>query len=97
MIMMTVAGLIGGLGIVCILWRKTVLGLLVGAQLVILGSSMIFVLAGIISGFRASGNLFALFVLLGGVSQLVCGLALSIRLFYLRGKIEMADLESLKQ
>ena len=95
--MMLVAGIIGGLGLVCMISRRTLLGLMVGIQLLVLGSTMIFVLAGISSGARVEGHLFGLFIALGGVAQLAGGYALAIRLFYLKNRSKMDELRSLKQ
>jgi NADH:ubiquinone oxidoreductase subunit K len=95
--MMLVAGIIGALGLVCMISRRTLLGLMVGVQLLILGSTMIFVLAGIASGARVQGHLFGLFIALGGVAQLAGGYALAIRLFYLNNRTKMDQLRMLKQ
>lgn len=95
--MMIVAGVIGGLGLICMISRKTLLGLLIGIQLLILGSTMMFVLAGISSGFRIQGHIFGLFITLGGIAQLGVGYALAIRLFFLKRKISMDELQALKQ
>ncbi len=95
--MMLVAGIIGGLGLVCMISRKTMLGLLIGVQLLVLGSTMMFVLAGLASGLRIQGYIFGLFITLGGVAQLVVGYALAIRLFFLKKRISIDDLQVLKQ
>lgn len=95
--MMWVAGIIGGLGLVCMISRKTLLGLLIGVQILVLGSTMIFVLAGIAGGLRIQGYIFGLFITLGGVVQLVVGYALAIRLFFLKKRISMEELQALKQ
>ena len=95
--MMMVAGIIGALGLVCMISRRTLLGLMVGVQLLVLGSTMIFVLAGISSGERVRGHLFGLFIALGGVAQLAGGYAIAIRLFYLKNRTHMDELRSLKQ
>jgi len=95
--MMWIAGLIGGLGLVCMISRKTMLGLLIGIQVLILGSTMMFVLAGISSGMRVQGYIFGLFITLGGMVQLVVGYALAIRLFFLKKRISMEELQALKQ
>jgi NADH:ubiquinone oxidoreductase subunit K len=94
---MLVAGLIGGLGLICMISRKTLLGLLIGVQLLILGSTMMFVLAGVSSGMRIQGHLFGLFITLGGIAQLVVGYSLAIRLFFLKKTISMDELRALKQ
>ena len=95
--MMLVAGVIGGLGLVCMISRRTVLGLLIGVQLLILGSTMIFVLAGISAGLHIQGHIFGFFITLGGVAQLVVGYALAVRLFFLKKSISMDELRALKQ
>lgn len=107
--LMLVAGMIGGMGLVSVISRRTLLGVMVGMQLLILGASMIFVLAGIASssggapigpGFmdsRIQGHVVGLFVVLGGVAQLAAGYALVVRLFYLKNKIEINELRTLKQ
>lgn len=95
--MMSVAGVIGALGLVSILSRKTLLGVLIGIQILMLGASMMFVLAGISSGVRIEGHAVGFFVIIGGVAQLVAGYTLAIRMFYLKNKTEMQELRSLKQ
>lgn len=95
--MIWLAGLIGGMGLACLILRRTLLGIMVGIQLLILGGTLIFVLAGISSGARLEGHGVALFVTLGGIAQLVAGFALAVRLFYLRNKTEMSELRSLKR
>jgi NADH:ubiquinone oxidoreductase subunit K len=95
--MMALAGLVGGLGLVCMVSRKTLLGLLIGVQILVLGSTMMFVLAGISAGSRVEGYIFGLFIVLGGIVQLVVGYALSIRLFFLKKRISMDELQALKQ
>jgi NADH:ubiquinone oxidoreductase subunit K len=95
--MMWVAGLVGGLGLACMIFRKTLLGILIGVQLLILGSTLMFVLAGITSGLAIKGHIFGLFITLAGLAQLVVGYALAIRLFFLKKSISMDELRTLKQ
>ncbi len=95
--MMLIAGIVGGLGLVCMISRPTVLGMLIGIQLLVLGATMAFVLAGIISGARIEGHLFGLFIALSGVAQLAGGYALAVRLFYLRNRIHLDELRALKR
>jgi NADH:ubiquinone oxidoreductase subunit K len=95
--MMWVAGLIGGLGLVSMISRRTLLGLLIGIQLLVLGSTMMFVIAGISSGRANQGHVFGLFITLGGIVQLVVGYSLAIRLFFLKKKNLLVELKALKQ
>ncbi len=95
--MIYIAGLIGGLGLICMISRNTVLGLFIGIQLLVLGSAMMFVLAGISAGLRSEGCIFGLFITLSGIAQMVVGYALAIRLFFLKKKVLMDDLRALKQ
>ena len=94
---MIISGLVGGIGLACMMTRRTLLGLLVGIQLLILGSTMTFVLAGIPSGERAEGHLAGLLITLGGLAQLAGGCALSVRMFYLKNRVDMDELRSLKR
>ena len=95
--MMWVAGIVGGLGLACVISRNSLLGLLIGIQILVLGSTMMFVLAGISSGLRTQGYIFGLFITLGGIVQLAVGYALAIRLFFLKKRISMEELQALKQ
>ncbi|MCM2322092.1 MAG: NADH-quinone oxidoreductase subunit K [Oligoflexia bacterium] len=94
---MVVAGIIGAMGLVCIISRRTLLGTLLGVQMLVLGASMTLVLAGASSGARVNGHVFGFLIALGGVGQLVAGYALAVRLFYLKDKNDIEELRSLKQ
>jgi len=94
---MIVAGALGALGLFSIMSRKTFLGVLVGIQILIMGATIAFVLAGILSHNQIDGPLFAFFIVLSGVIQLVAGYALMMRLYSLKSSVELKDLESLKQ
>ena len=87
---------LGGLGLFCALYRKTLLGVLIGLQLMVLGATAIFVFSGFSAGIHVSGHVFGLFILLGGIGQLVAGFALCVRLFYERKRAGMDDLRTLK-
>jgi NADH-quinone oxidoreductase subunit K len=95
--LMVLAALLGGLGLFSVISRRTLLGILVGIQLMLIGASMTFVLAGISSGARVLGLTVGLFIVLGGVAQLVGGYALTTRLFYLKRGISIRELRSLKR
>jgi NADH:ubiquinone oxidoreductase subunit K len=94
--MILVAAALGGMGLVCMLYRRTLLGLLIGVQLLALGATMIFVLAGASSGSLIQGHVFGLFITLGGIAHLVVGYALAVRLFYLKRRAGMDELRYLK-
>ncbi len=94
--MMWLAGLLGGLGLVSMISRKSVLGLLIGVQLLVLGCSTMFILAGHGAGLGLQSHILGLFITLGGTAQLVTGYALAIRMFFLKRKTSMDDIRALK-
>lgn len=94
---MSLAGVIGGLGLICMISRKTLLGLLIGIQLLIMGSTMMFVFAGLHAGFETQGHIFGLFITLGGIAQIVVGYVFAIRLFFVRKRTSIEDIRMLKQ
>lgn len=94
--MMLVAAVLGALGLVSLLIRRTLLGVLIGIQLLVLGSTTIFVLAGASTGSLIHGHVFGLFITISGIAQIVVGYAFAVRLFYLRKRVSMEELRSLK-
>lgn len=94
--MSMIAAALGGLGLVCILLRKTLLGVLVGVQLLTIGATMVLLLSGAASGEWIEGHALGLFVSLSGVAQLAAGFALAVRLFYLRKRAGMDQIRLLK-
>ncbi|MDR3607470.1 MAG: NADH-quinone oxidoreductase subunit K [Oligoflexia bacterium] len=95
--LIVLAAMLGGLGLFSVISRRTLLGIFAGIQLMLIGASMTFVLAGVASGAPLHGHIVGLFIILGGVAQLVGGYALSTRLFYLRRQIGIQELRSLKR
>jgi NADH:ubiquinone oxidoreductase subunit K len=84
-------------GLLCILLRSGVLRLLVGIQLLSLSAALAFLVSGMGSdSFPTSGEAYAVVILLGGLAQFGIGLGLSTRLFYLRGKVDLREIENLK-
>ena len=67
MIFFVASACIGGLGIACILKRATLLGVILGVQLLALSASLAFVVAGVQVGSPLSGGVFGLFVSFVGV------------------------------
>lgn len=94
--MILFSAVLGGMGMFCALYRRTLLGVLIGLQLMVLGATSIFVVSGFTAGAHVNGHVFGLFILLGGVGQLVAGFALSVRLFYERKRAGMDDLRNLQ-
>jgi NADH:ubiquinone oxidoreductase subunit K len=94
---MWLSAILGGVGLFCLLNKKTILGLLVGVQLLTLGSTSLLVFAGAASGSFLEGHLFAFFIVLSGVGQIAAGYALATRMFYLKGKTSLDELRSLKR
>ena len=96
--MMTlVAGLMGGLGLICMISRKSLVGMLIGVQILLMGAALIFVLSGLDSAAKVQGHVAGLVIVLGGVAQVVGGFALAIRMFFLKDGISMDELRSLKR
>ncbi|MBC7691264.1 MAG: NADH-quinone oxidoreductase subunit K [Methylotenera sp.] len=94
--MVLISALLGGTGIICLLYRKSFLGFLIGTQLLVLGASSMIVSIGVSSKVIDQGYLFGFFIVLGSVAQLIIGFALAVRLFYLKNRTGMDELRSLK-
>jgi len=84
------------IGIICLICRKTMLGVLIGAHLVTLGCTLQFVLAGASVGETVDSIIFGLFIVLIGISQLVVGYSLSMRLFYISGDNGLSKIRNLR-
>ncbi len=85
-------------GLLCVLLRAGVLRLLVGIQLLSLSAALAFLVSGIGSDSFpvSSGEAYAVVILLAGLAQFGIGLGLSTRLFYLRGNVDLSEIENLK-
>jgi len=84
------------LGLICIVSKKSILGVLIGIQLIIMGCALAFVQVGLISGANIKGHLFGIFVVAAGTLQLCICLALSTRLFGLRKGTTIKQLRSMR-
>ncbi len=91
------SGLLGALGIVCIASRRSLLGVMIGVQVLLLGATLMMVVSGILSGEGVHGHVYGFLVLIGGVAQLVGGYALSVRLYYLKNKNTLDQLKALRK
>jgi len=95
--MIAIAVLLGGIGLACIVYKRSLLGTLIGIQILVLAAAMMFVLAGAVdSATTTQGHILGLLVTLAGVAQTVVGYALSVRLFYLKKRVSLDELRSLK-
>lgn len=91
------AGMIGAVGFIGMMTRRSLVGVIVGIQVLILGATLMFVLGGILSGSRVEGHLAGVLIVLSGVAQLAAGYALAIRLYSAKESVRMEDLRSLKR
>lgn len=97
---MIVGFILGGLGLVCLMLKRSLLGILLGVQLLFYGGAVSFVLAGIsaetFNDMYRDGFLFGLFVLATGVAQLVIGFTAVTRLFYLKRTTRIDQVTTLR-
>ena len=93
---MILAGALGALGLVCLITKRTVVGVLVGTQLVAMGAAVSVVCAGISAGKRADSQVLALFITVLGLVTLVSGYSFAIRLYYLRRRVGIRALRRLR-
>ena len=63
--LMLIAGLIGGMGLACMISRNSLLGMLIGVQILILGATMMFVASGIGDALRVRVIIAGLVITLG--------------------------------
>ena len=94
--MIFISAILGALGLVAMILKRTLLGVLAGMQLLTLGAGILFALGGATSAAPLTGHSFGLFIAFGSVAQLVVGYALSVRLFYLKKRVGMNELHSMK-
>ena len=93
--MALLAGLLGGLGFVCLISRRTLFGVLIGANILTISSSLAFVAAGLTVTDGPGGQMAGFFLLLSGIAQVVAGIGLTIRRLYLRDTVNVDDLRTL--
>lgn len=92
--MVAVALTLMGFGCVAVMTRRSFLGVVVGLQLLSYSLAWMFVSAG-----KAveKGHVIAMLVLLSGLAQLACGLAIAARVFLIKKTSSMRGLEELKR
>ena len=94
--MLILAIMLGGLGLMALLVKRTFIGVLVGVHLLFLSVTVAFALSGLGSGEFTRGYVFALFAAVLGICHLILGWALALRLYYLGGTSRMASLRNLR-
>lgn len=85
-----------GLGLSCFLIKRTFVGALLGVNLLFLGATAAFVFSGLGAGEFGRGYVFALFVAIAGVCQLILGWALALRLYYQSESSDISFLRNLR-
>ncbi|MCC7442221.1 MAG: NADH-quinone oxidoreductase subunit K [Bdellovibrionales bacterium] len=93
--MMIVSFVIGFLGFVNVVARRSLLGVIIGVNLMMMGAACAFVLSGVVTGRALEGHVYAIFVIASGAAQMVVGYTLAVRLFYLRRDIGLRGLRSM--
>lgn len=87
---------LGGVGLIGLIYKKTMLGLIVSMQTMILGAAILFVFSAS-ERMQMDGLAFALFIVITGLVQSIGGYALATRLFYLKNGTSVSELRSLKR
>jgi len=95
--MMVFAAVIGALGLAGVLYKRSVLGVLIGAQVLFMGATIALVVGGVQAGAGAQAHLFALLTVCVCVSQGLAAYSVAARVFYLKGRIRMDDLRTLRR
>jgi len=88
--------ILGGLGLISLLTKRNLLGVLMGVHLLYLGAAVFFVLSGVFSGQVMQAYIFAVFIIFSSLIQIVIGHALMARFFYISKNIDMASIRTLK-
>ena len=84
-------------GMACMVLRRSMLKLLVGGLLVSMAGAYAFLAGGSGNETALAGAAYGVLCYLIGISQLVIGLALATRLFYLRGNADLSELRNLRR
>jgi NADH:ubiquinone oxidoreductase subunit K len=92
-----VSAALGAIGLIGLIYKKTMLGLIVSIQMMVLGAAVLFVLSGSETGAAAEGHSFGIFIVICGLAQTVGGYALATRMFYLKNDTALSELRSLKR
>lgn len=94
--MIWIAGIMGGLGIACMMLKKTLIGILMGMQILASGAVLMFTSVGMISGLKMDSYIFGIFIILSSIVQLAVGYSLAIRSFFQKKNILIEPKEKLR-
>jgi len=96
--MIFVPGVLVALGVMGLLFRKSVVGILISTQVLTIAMAVFFAMLGGGADLdrEAHAQVMALMVILSGVCVLVVGAAISVRLFYSRGQAKLNEVQTLK-
>ena len=84
------------IGVVNIMLKRNMVGVLVGGHLVFTGLVLCFVFAGGATGGEVQAQEVAFFILLSGVAQVGAGLVLALKIFELKKGTAVEELKDLK-
>lgn len=87
---------ISGLGLSCLIFRKNLIGIIVGLQMFFMGGVSFLSLTGILTKNAEKTYVVAFLVLLALVSVLVIWFALCVRVYFLERSLEIKNLNRLK-
>lgn len=94
--MMLIPMALGMVGLICLLFKRTLLGMIIGIQLLNFGAASAFIVAAVKSSTQATGHIFGFFIVLSGIVQLILLYSAAIRLFYLKKQIGVENIRSLR-
>lgn len=94
--MMAVAVFLSGIGLFAVLSRPTLLGIILGFQMMTMGAGLVFVFSGSHAGELARGHVFASYLLVNGFVFFGSGLILTSRLFFLRKRAAVDEIRTLR-
>lgn len=94
--MMAIAVFLSGIGLFAILSRPTLLGIILGFQMMTMGAGLVFVFAGSHANELVRGHVFASYLLVSAIVFSGSGLILTSRLFFLRKRAAVDEIRTLR-
>lgn len=94
--MVVMSLLLAALGTFCILVKRSILGMVIGAQLIVFAGSSIFLISGVTSGAQLDGQVVSLLALVLGTIQVGVAMAYTVNLNRIRHQSRIEDLRNLR-